>query len=125
EVARLVAAPQALVRTWIDGRTNRQRPVIINQLGRMDSTTAISFTNLMELRFVAVFAGAGVKLPAIRAILDEVRDAIDHPHPFATSTVFKTDGKKIVADIARSNGVDVLYDLKSKNYEMPVVVLKS
>lgn len=125
EVARLVEAPQALVRTWIDGRRNRQTPVIDNQLGRFGNTTAISFTNLMELRFVALFAAAGVKLPVIRAILDEVREAIHHPHPFATKTVFKTDGKKIVAEIARNNGVDVIYDLKTRNYEFPVVVLKS
>lgn len=125
DVARLVQASPALVRTWIDGRPDRQAHVIDNQLGRVNGKTAISFTNLMELRFVAVFAAAGVRLPVIRAILDDVREAINHPHPFATKTVFKTDGKKIVADIARINGVDVIYDFKSRNYEFPLVVLKS
>jgi hypothetical protein len=41
----------------------------------------------------------------IRAIMDEVRDILKHPHPFATKTVLKTHGKKIVAEIARKNGV--------------------
>lgn len=125
DVARLVGASQAKVRTWIGGRPERQRPVIQNQIGRLDGTTAISFTNLMEIRFVALFAASGVKLPAIRAILHEVRDMLQHPHPFATKTVFKTDGKKIIADIAQKKGVTVLYDLKTKNYEMPIVVLQS
>lgn len=125
EVARLVAAPAAKVRTWVAGRTGLQRPVIENQLGRLNGTMAVSFTNLMELRFVALFSGAGVRLNAIRDILDDVRDILQHPHPFATRTVFRTDGRKIVADIARQKGVKVYYDLKSHNYEMPVVVMES
>lgn len=52
EAADLVAAPQASVRVWIEGHTGKQEPIIINQLGRVDDKTAISFANLMELRFV-------------------------------------------------------------------------
>ena len=79
----------------------------------------------MELRFVATFANAGVRLNEIRAIISQVRDEIDHPHPFATRTVFRTDGRKIVAEIAKKNGVKVIFDLRTGNYEMPVVVLQS
>jgi uncharacterized protein (DUF433 family) len=55
----------------------------------------------------------------------EASDVLNHPHPFATRIVFKTDGSKIVAEIARKNGLALIYDLRSHNYEMPSVVMKS
>lgn len=125
QAADLVGARQANVRVWVEGHTGKQDPIIDNQLGRVDGKTAVSFANLMELRFIAEFVKAGVSLKAIRTILQEAKETLDHPHPFATRTVFKTDGKKIVAEIARRNGLDLIYDLKSKNYEMPSVVMKS
>lgn len=124
EVAELVSAPQAMVRVWVEGHTGKQVAVIENQLGRVNGKVAVSFTNLMELRFVATFHSAGVRLREIRKIMQEVKDTLEHPHPFATHTVFKTDGKKIVAKIARQNGVSI-YDLRTKNYEMLDVVMKS
>jgi uncharacterized protein (DUF433 family) len=125
EVAELVAAPQASVRVWIEGHTGKQDPVIDNQLGRCAGKTAVSFANLMELRFIARFASAGVGLREIRAIMHEARRSLKHPHPFATKIVFRTDEKKIVAEIARKNGLILIYDLRSKNYEMRTVVMKS
>lgn len=124
EVAVLVGAHQADVRVWVEGHKNKQIPVIDNQLGRVDGKTAVSFINLMELRFVAFFS-KHVGLREIRRILDEVKETLAHPHPFATKTVFRTDGKKIVAQIAKRNGIDDLYDLRSKNFEMKVIVWDS
>ena len=51
--------------------------------------------------------------------MTDAREMLSHPHPFATKTVFKTDGRKIVAEIAHRHGLMLVYDLKSKNYEMP------
>ncbi len=124
EAAILVGADQADVRVWVEGHKNKQIPVIENQLGKLAGKTAVSFINLMELRFVAFFS-KHVGLREIRRIMDEVRETLSHPHPFATSTVFKTDGKKIVAKIAKKNGIDDLYDLRSRNYEMKVIVWDS
>jgi hypothetical protein len=62
EVAGLVQAPQSLVRVWVEGHTGKQVAVIDNQLGRVGGKVAVSFTNLMELRFVVTFANAGVGL---------------------------------------------------------------
>jgi uncharacterized protein (DUF433 family) len=123
--AELVQAPQRMVRIWVGGHTRKQAPIIENELGRVEGKVAVSFHNLMELRFVALFHGAGVKLREIRAIMNEVRATLDHPHPFATYTVFKTDGRKIVAQIGRKNGIDNIYDLRSKNYEMHTVVMRT
>jgi len=125
EVAELVAARQSAVRVWVEGHAGKQDPIIDNQLGRVGGKTAVSFANLMELRFIARFVQAGVHLREIRAIMQEAKKTLQHPHPFATHTVFKTDGRKIVAEIARRNNLQLIYDLKSKNYEMPSVVMKS
>jgi uncharacterized protein (DUF433 family) len=125
DAAELVGAPQASVRVWVEGHTGKQDPVIDNQLGKVGGKTAVSFANLMELRFIARFAKAGVRLHEIRAIMKDAKDILQHPHPFATQTVFKTDERKIVAQIALRNGLMLVYDLKSKNYEMPSVVMKS
>lgn len=79
----------------------------------------------MEIRFVAFFSNAGVRLNEIRSILDEAKLLLDKPHPFATNTVFRTDGRKIIAEIGRHNGIQDVYDLKSKNFAMRVVVIDS
>lgn len=122
DVAELVRATAGEVRVWVEGRKGKQTPVIDNQVGRIGNRVAVSFTNLMEIRFVAFFTNAGVRLNEIRRIMADVRDEVEHPHPFATKTVFATDGKKIVAKIAKENGVEDIYDLRSHNYEMPDVM---
>lgn len=125
ETAELVGAKPASVRIWVAGKKGRQQPVIDNQLGFVNGKVAVSFTNLMELRFVARFAKAGVKLREIRSIMDEARDLLEHPHPFAARVIFRTDGKRIVAELAKKHGVELVYDLKSHNYEMPTIVMPS
>ncbi|WP_131800229.1 hypothetical protein [Methylobacterium indicum] len=123
EAARLVEAEQNETRVWVEGRKGAQEPMIENEVGRVGDKTAISFTNLMELRFISMFVDAGLRLSAIRSIMEEAKDTLEHPHPFATSTVFKTDGKRIVAQIARKNGVPSIYDLKTRHYEMPGLIM--
>jgi len=110
----------------VNGKKGRQQPVIENQLGLVNGKVAVSFTNLMELRFVARFSRAGVRLNEIRSIMQEAKDTLAHPHPFATRIVFQTDGRKIIAAITRKHGLELVYeDLKTKNYEMPIVVMPS
>jgi uncharacterized protein (DUF433 family) len=127
QVALLVSARIGDVRVWVEGRQGKraQQPVIRNQIGRIGRTVAVSFTNLMELRFVARFSGAGVRLNAIRDIMDEVKELLNHPHPFATRIVFKTDGKKVVAELLGKNGFHTIYDPRTRNYEMWAIVLQS
>lgn len=125
DAADLLGIKSKLVRAWLSGVKGRQAPVIAAQLGAVDSKIAVSFTNLMELRFVAEFHKAGVRLSEIRAILDEAKAFMDHPHPAATQKLFRTDGQKILGEIGKRHGVEVLYDLRTKNYEMPTVVIPS
>jgi uncharacterized protein (DUF433 family) len=126
DAAALIGVPPQKIRAWITGWPRTvSAPILDNDLGWVNRRLAFSFANLMELRFIAFFEGAGVKLNEIRNIMDEARDAIRRPHPFATNIVFKTDGVKIVAEIAHRNGVPDLLDLRSRNYEMGVIVYKT
>jgi uncharacterized protein (DUF433 family) len=126
DAAVLIGVSQQKIHAWIAGWPETvAAPILENDLGWVDRRLAFSFANLMELRFVAFFINAGVKLPAIRNIMDEARKEIRRPHPFSTNVVFKTDGVKIVAEIAHRNGVSDFYDLRSRNFEMAVVVYKT
>lgn len=123
EAAYFIGASQRKVRGWVTGYPNSSRePIIRNELGWVDGRLAFSFTNLMELRFIAFFERAGVHFWHIRSIMEQVRKEMRHPHPFATNFVFRTDGRKIVEEIAAKNGVTHIFDLKSRNYEMRMVV---
>jgi uncharacterized protein (DUF433 family) len=122
EAARLLAVPIEKVRVWVNGRGDRQAPLIENQLGRAGHTYLISFTNLMELRFIAKFAGADVSLREIRAVMSEAEDLLKRPHAFATNTVFTTDGKSVFARIKRKTGEEDVLHLKSKNYEFLAII---
>jgi len=125
EAAELVRADARSVRKWVVGSGKTQMPLIDNELGKEGEKIAISFTNLMELRFISRFVEAGVSLKHVRAILEDARKEINHPHPFATNVIFRTDGKKIMMEIVRKNKIRELVDLKSKNYEMIELVLGS
>jgi uncharacterized protein (DUF433 family) len=113
-----------VARIWVEGHKGKQMAVIDNQIGRVAGKLAFSFMNLMEIRFVKVFVDAGVSLREIRRIMNEAAEILNVPHPFSTSVVFRTDGKKVVAEIAKRNGINI-YDLKTKNYEMVHVVMAS
>src|SRR5690348_10792431 len=98
DARRLIRLSDMRVRRWIDGdrRTNAEA-ILKNELGWIGGKLAFSFVNLMEMRFLATFAKAGVSVKSIRIMAEEAKRVLRHPHPFATKTVFKTDGKKIYA----------------------------
>ena len=114
DAAALIGVSVQKVRAWVEGRPRSEmKPLIDNDIGWLENRIAISFANLMELRFVAFFTDAGVRFPEIRRIMNEVRTFIRRPHPFATDIVFRTDGERIVAEAARRNGIPSIYDLRS------------
>jgi hypothetical protein len=88
DAADLIGVSAQKIRAWIAGWPRTVvAPVVENDLGWVDDRLAFSFANLMELRFIAFFEGAGVKLREIRTIMDEVRAELHRPHPFATNVV--------------------------------------
>lgn len=117
EAARLLSIPQRKLRGWVSGYSPaRLDPLIQNEIGKLDNALALSFVNLMEARLIHAFAQQGVSVKSIRCMAEEARRFLDHPHPFATDILFRTDGKKIFIVVAEKTGDKRLYDLKSKNW---------
>jgi uncharacterized protein (DUF433 family) len=122
EAARFIRSSEQKVRGWIAGYPRRGEPILQNEIGWLDGKLAFSFTNLMEIRFLAFFAAEGIHLNSLRFMALEARKILKHPHPFATNTVFKTDGKKIYAEIIERSGDQRLYNLYAKNFEMKPII---
>ena len=125
EAADLVGIGSRLARAWVAGQKGKQEPIIASQLGLVSGQVAISFTNLMELRFIAAFHKEGVRLEEIRRILDEAREFMNHPHPASTKAFFQTDGRKIFGVIDHTNGDIALFDLAARNYAMFPIIQSS
>ncbi len=114
------------VRGWVSGypRT-RAAPIIDNEVGFLGGHLAMGFINLMEVRFIAYFADKGVKVASLRYMAEEAKQFLRHPHPFATKTIFATDGKIIFAKSAKATGDPRMYDLKAKNWAFYRIIAQS
>lgn len=119
DAAKLLSVPPQKVRGWVAGysRTKGQ-PIIRNELERLGDKIAFSFTNLIEARFIKYFSDAGIHLNSLRVIAEEARDLLNSQHPFATKTIFKTDGKKVFAIAYDKTSDPKLYDLQRKNWAL-------
>lgn len=126
DAARLLRVSPQKVRGWISGYPGTMAaPILNNDIGWLDDSLAFSFANLMEIRFIQHFAALKVKVVSIRRMAEEAALILKHPHPFATKTVFQTDGKKIFAEIAEETGDKKLYDLRAKNWAMLKMIEQS
>jgi uncharacterized protein (DUF433 family) len=126
EAAALLGVTKRRIRGWVAGYEGTKRsPLIDNELGsfgRVNGRIAFSFANLMEMKFITFFEDAGLKPSYVRSIFVEMRRLLHTMQPFATKSVFRTDGMKIMEDGASASG-KILYDLKTHNYEMRTVVI--
>lgn len=120
--ARLIRSSEQKIRGWIAGYPRRGTPILENELGTLDGKLAFSFTNLMEMRFLAFFAEEGIHLNSLRFMAREAQKILKRAHPFATNTLFKTDGKKIYAEIIERSSDKKLYNLYARNFEMAPVI---
>jgi uncharacterized protein (DUF433 family) len=126
DAARLLRVSPRRVRGWIAGYPKTKAdPILRNDVGWLDDSLAFSFANLMEIRFIEHFTALKVRTATIREMAREAERILRHPHPFATKTVFQTDGRKIFAETAQATGDKRLYDLRAKNWAMLTVIEQS
>jgi len=71
---------------------------------------AITFGDLLELRFVHAFREHGVSLQAIRLAAEHARGYFESAYPF-TCQRFQTDGRSIFAEVKEETGDETLVDL--------------
>lgn len=93
------------VRRWAKGYGSRRGegapmhpPVIRSSLAEAGLPDTLTFADLVELHFVAVFRCHGVSMPTIRRAAERAAQRFGKSHPFAVRR-FSTDGKTIFAEL--------------------------
>lgn len=132
EASRLTGvSAQRLIR-WLKGydykyknRIRRSSAVWERELPIVDGRVALSFRDLIEVRFINAFLERGVSWPVIRKAADRAAEFLGSTHPFSTHG-FLTDGRSIFADLAsEEDGEPVLLDLARSQYAFKKVLEKS
>lgn len=127
DAARLLHIPARNIRRWLaeytyarDGQYHQMPALWVPDLPRVDDHIELSFRDLIELRFVSAFVGAGVGLLAIRNCLDYAREVVGNDRPFSTSK-FRTDGRTIFLESAGGDEAKLL-DLKRHQFTFKTIV---
>jgi len=127
EASRLTGVSAQRIRRWLTGYTFKTQkgvhaspPLWQRQIVSEDSL-ALSFRDLLEVRFVNAFRQHGVRWKTLRIAAECAAEIIQDTHPFSTKK-FKTDGRSIFADIVQDTGEKSLLDLAKSQYEFKQVV---
>ena len=131
EAAHLTKVPYQTVRRWVSGykyvrdrEAHERPPVWETENLAVDGAVALSFLDLMELRFVNAFRRFGVGLPTIRKAAERANDLFKQDHPF-TRKRFQTDGRGIFAEIIEVTGKKKLLDIVRSQYAFDKVIRPS
>ena len=115
EACRLTGISPGRVRRWMRGYTFVRRgeprtspPLILGEYASNEpGSIALSFMDLVEVRFVDAFLKKGVRWPTLREAHDRAARELGVSHPFATRK-FATDGHSILARIGQAAIVDIV-----------------
>ena len=129
EAARLLKVHPARLNRWVQGYTykireeskqieRRKGPIVHVDLPTVDSTMALSFVELMELRVVKSFLDRGISLQRVRIAAERALELFNTAHPFATRRVFSA-GKTILAELVRGmENPDVVELTKNRDLQI-------
>jgi uncharacterized protein (DUF433 family)/DNA-binding transcriptional MerR regulator len=132
EAARLTGIAAPSIRRWLFGYTARdgerhsaRRPGLWTPAFADEGERALSFHDLIELRFVDAFRAHGVSLQAIRVAARHAREMFGTDHPL-TCRRFQTDGRSVFATVAKelegTGEEESLIDLVKKQWVFKEVV---
>ncbi len=131
EASRLTGVSSPRIRRWIKGYSfksgedvHSSPPVWRSQLPLIDQKIALSFLDLIEVRFVDAFLEYGVSWKTIRLAAQRAKEMYQQDHPFVTKD-FKTDGRNIFAEVVRDSGEKLLLDLVKSQYAFERVISPS
>lgn len=108
------------VRGWLSGYKNSSSgPVLDRDYEAIDGTLALSFWDLMEVRFLEHFRKQNVPLQTLRKVAVNARKEMNAKHPFALSNVrFLTDRKRVFLHSAEEEGDKKTLNLVTNQFEM-------
>lgn len=132
EAAKLTGIESSSLRRWLRGygRTKKGSGAAYDIEALWTSPLqdedfdAISFADLLEVRFVNAFRKYGVSLQTIRTAARHAREMFGTNYPF-TNRRFRTDGRGIFAEALRETGETEMMDLGKKQYVFDKVVRPS
>jgi len=121
EAARFTGLEASRVRRWLSGysftsagQRRSSPPVWAGQLMPVKGRRAVSFRDLIEMRFVDAFLRAGVSWKTIRDVQDLARREFNLDHPFSTNR-FRADGRKLVMSALNGDPHQAgLFDVSSR-----------
>jgi hypothetical protein len=128
QAARLAEVTPGQVRGWVHGYREsvgkpRRAPVIGHALPDAEGKTALSFRELIEMRFVRHFLRAGVSWRNIRRAMAGARREL--LHEAGQQLRFATDGMTIFANTLADDGDRTALDLVANQYVMLHVLAQS
>lgn len=126
EAAAYTGIPVQEIRRWLFGYTanGKQHEGLWRPELEGAAENALSFNDLLEIRFVHAFRRHGVSLQAIRRASECARETFHQDYPF-TCKRFQTDGRSIFATIHEETSDETLLDLVKKQYVFKQVVAPS
>jgi len=126
EAAAYTGIPAVELRRWVFGYiTNGRRHSGLWQPELAHAAeNALSFHDLLEVRFVHAFRRHGVSLQAIRRASEHAREMFNQAYPF-TCKRFQTDGRSIFAEVQEETGDETLVDLVKKQYVFRQIISPS
>jgi uncharacterized protein (DUF433 family) len=131
EASRLTNVSSQRIRRWLKGYSFKvagerrsSGAVWTPELPEIDEKIAVSFLDLMEIRFVSAFLDIGVSWPTVRLAASRAKDLFGQTHPFSTKR-FRTDGKTIFAELLDEHAEPALLDLVKTQYAFRRVVKPS
>lgn len=121
EAARFTGLETSRVRRWLSGysftsagQRRSSPPVWSGELMPVKGRRAVSFRDLIEMRFVDAFLRANVSWKTIRDVQDLARREFHLDHPFSTNR-FRADGRKLVMSAMSNDPHQAgLFDVSSR-----------
>lgn len=131
EVQYLTGISSKKITRWTNGYTYKKNnsiyqsnPIYKSEYLDTENEAYLSFLDLIEILFIDSFEKHGLSLQSIRKAADSASRLINTSHPFAKK-IFYTDGKTILAEIAKENNDPELIDLLRKQYQMDSIIAPS
>lgn len=117
EAVRLTGVSLGRVRRWLFGYRSSQKggrnvnhsPVWNSDYKPLEGRYALSFYDMIELKFVNAFLQAGVSWKVLRRARVKAEELFNTEHPFCTGR-FATDGITIIEKASDETNVGSMYD---------------
>lgn len=128
EAARLTRVSIGKIRRWLKGYDFKSGECVRHsdavwqgELKPIESKLALSFRDLLELRFVDAFIRAGVSWRTMRRAHTKAQAQLKSTHPFCSNRIF-TDGRRILLRQGEEDSDQVLIDLVNNQAEFARIV---